>query len=132
MVEQYRKNLHYSEMRVLLAIHPVIWYTDNGVATEGWREASELNKKIDDLYSRARSIGWSYWQDPEFQELYNNVFNRADGPSSVIAHLEGVLDSAKVPHGISNQSAAGETQGTLLVREGEADGSFEGLEGKPF
>ncbi|KAK0512089.1 hypothetical protein JMJ35_005217 [Cladonia borealis] len=98
-------------------------------STEGWREASELSKKIDDLLSRARSIGWKYWLDPSFKELdLDNVFNRADGPSSVIAYMEGVLDSAKVPRGISNQSA-GETQGTLLVGKGEEDGSFGGFGG---
>ncbi len=38
--------------------------------------------------------------DPKFDELDKHVFNRADGPSSVIAHLEGVLDSPEVPRGI--------------------------------
>ena len=86
-------------MRVLLAIHTVSHYTNDGVATEGWREASELDKKIDDLERRARSIGWEYRQDPKFVELdLRNVFNRADGPSSVIAYMERGLD------GISNQS----------------------------
>ena len=76
------------------------------------------------MLSRASAIGWKRWKDPKFDGLYLcNVFNRADGPSSVIAYLEGVLDSANVPRGIGNRSAAGETPDTLLVENGEEDGS---------
>ena len=83
------------------------------------------------MLNRAYSIGWNQWLDPKWVELdLPNVFNRADGPSSVIAYLEGVLDSAKVPRGISNQSAARETQVTVLMGEGEEDDSFVLSEGE--
>ena len=69
-------------MRVLLAIHTESLNTDNGAATEGWREASELHEKIVDLVGRASAIGWECEEDPEFDELDpDSAFDRADGPT---------------------------------------------------
>lgn len=97
MVRRNRGSLHHSKMRVLLAIHTESLYTDNGVATEGWREALELNEKIDDLLSRASAIGWERREDPNFVRLQlDSAIDRANGPSSVIAYLEVVLDSRMV------------------------------------
>ena len=96
MVRRNRGSLHHSKMRVLLAIHTESLYIDNGVATEGWREALELNEKIDDLLSRASAIGWERREDPNFVRLLDSAFNRPNGPSSVIAYLEVVLDSRMV------------------------------------
>lgn len=66
------------------------------VATERdfWIEATALNENIDSLMSRAQEKGWKSSEDPKFKELDDlHAFERADGPSSVIAYLEGVLKS---------------------------------------
>ena len=66
------------------------------IGTQGWREASALNDKINDLMKRAYNRGWPCLEDKKFQGLDDkNAFHRADGPSSIITYLEGVLDRIK-------------------------------------
>ena len=66
------------------------------VATQGWREASELYEKIEELVLQTRDRGWASWEDEEFLKLNpDNVFLRADGPNSVITYLEAVLARVK-------------------------------------
>ncbi|KAK0357548.1 hypothetical protein LTR91_004097 [Friedmanniomyces endolithicus] len=58
----------------------------------GWREASALNDQINKLEDQVRDKGWSIWVDGDYATLDDgHAFERADGPSSVIAYLEKLL-----------------------------------------
>ncbi|KAK1820150.1 hypothetical protein LTR12_005450 [Friedmanniomyces endolithicus] len=58
----------------------------------GWREASALNDQMNKLEDQARDKGWRGWGDPGYVTLDDmHAFERADGPSSVIAYLETLL-----------------------------------------
>ncbi|KAK0516592.1 hypothetical protein JMJ35_001195 [Cladonia borealis] len=62
--------------------------------SKDWQEATELNKKINDLLKQAKEAGWNRHKDKKFKELDDiNAFQRPDGPSSIIAYLNSVLKS---------------------------------------
>ena len=66
------------------------------IASEGWYEATELNKEINHLQQLAFYAGWRPLKDKKFEELdEDNAFQRPDGPSSIITYLKNVINSDK-------------------------------------
>ncbi len=75
----------------------ILWTESNiRIATEAWIEARELSERIEDLLIQAEAKGWKRKGDLKFKELDNErVFDRANGPSSVITYLEGVVNTTE-------------------------------------
>ncbi|KAG8530267.1 uncharacterized protein KY384_004768 [Bacidia gigantensis] len=60
-------------------------------ATSDFQDASELDKQIYRLEWRARDAGWNADLDEVFQNLNRDPFERTDGPTLLVKHLEDIL-----------------------------------------
>jgi len=87
------RGLYAGESRVTIEHTKLVEdFTHCSPGGAGWREASALNDQMNKLEDQARDKGWRGWGDPGYVTLDDmHAFERADGPSSVIAYLETLL-----------------------------------------
>jgi hypothetical protein len=73
-----------------------IWVCSNTpTASPTWQEVLRLTRAICDLKARAERQGWDQKKDEHYRRLEEDtIFNRADGPCSIVSYLETVLSGS--------------------------------------